>query len=226
MTDAASSTGLEVSFAIDYHLFASSVRNPHFNGSGRLTIRFAGPIYSFSGRPRGLFAPKSAELFFGSSDIMNVIVEDRMVHLRTQMGQAGKKNEVFAFYCRDEAEARAVAALLPRNIDQEFVESHDFATLLNAVAEPGRPWASPTNLIIGLNGVMFIVMGTLWAGWFQTESMMPYVLYGANNGAATTDGDWWRLLTSMFMHYGLMHLAMNMWALYRAGHFLERLQGR
>jgi rhomboid protease GluP len=30
----------------------------------------------------------------------------------------------------------------------------------------------------------------------------------------------------MFMHYGLLHLALNMWALYQAGHFVEKLQGR
>jgi rhomboid protease GluP len=52
------------------------------------------------------------------------------------------------------------------------------------------------------------------------------VRYGANNGGATTDGEWWRLITSMFMHYGVLHLALNMWALFQTGHLVEKLLGR
>jgi rhomboid protease GluP len=71
-----------------------------------------------------------------------------------------------------------------------------------------------------------VLMGSLGAGWFTVESMEPYLLFGASNGAATTNGEWWRLVTSIFVHFGLMHLLLNMWALYQAGHFLEKLQGR
>lgn len=108
----------------------------------------------------------------------------------------------------------------------EAAEAHDFAVKLHSLGPRPNPWTSVTNVIIALNVAVFVVMGFLGAGWFQTESLMPYILYGANNGAATTDGEWWRLLTSMFMHYGLLHLALNMWALYQTGHFMERVLGR
>ena len=38
--------------------------------------------------------------------------------------------------------------------------------------------------------------------------------------------EWWRLLTSGFLHYGLIHLAMNMLALWVLGRDLEMLLGR
>jgi membrane associated rhomboid family serine protease len=40
------------------------------------------------------------------------------------------------------------------------------------------------------------------------------------------DGDWWRLLTSGFLHFGPIHIAMNMLALYVLGRDLELLLGR
>jgi rhomboid protease GluP len=119
-----------------------------------------------------------------------------------------------------------VEPTVSRPLPDPDAEAHDFALKLRSLGPRPNPWTSVTNVIIALNVAVFIVMGSLGAGWLQTESIMPYVLYGANNGAATTDGEWWRLVTSMFMHYGLLHLALNMWALYQTGHFMERVLGR
>lgn len=40
------------------------------------------------------------------------------------------------------------------------------------------------------------------------------------------DGEYWRLITSGFMHYGIFHLLLNMWALYQLGGALEGALGR
>jgi membrane associated rhomboid family serine protease len=39
-------------------------------------------------------------------------------------------------------------------------------------------------------------------------------------------GEWWRTITPMFLHYGPIHLAMNMYSLYFAGTILESIIGR
>lgn len=48
---------------------------------------------------------------------------------------------------------------------------------------------------------------------------------GANYGPAIRAGEYWRLVTSMFLHGGLLHLALNGWALYQLGSLFEMLMG-
>jgi membrane associated rhomboid family serine protease len=49
--------------------------------------------------------------------------------------------------------------------------------------------------------------------------------HGVLFGPLVQSGDWWRLFTSAFMHYGPFHLLLNMYALYWAGTILERAIG-
>ena len=49
--------------------------------------------------------------------------------------------------------------------------------------------------------------------------------WGANFGPMTMNGQWWRLVTCMFLHFGIIHLAMNMWILWGLAQVVERLVG-
>jgi len=44
---------------------------------------------------------------------------------------------------------------------------------------------------------------------------------GANQAARVWNGEWWRLVASMFLHDGLLHIAFNGWALYQLGSLFE-----
>jgi membrane associated rhomboid family serine protease len=43
--------------------------------------------------------------------------------------------------------------------------------------------------------------------------------------AGVAHGEWWRLFTSAFLHYGILHLGLNMLALYWFGPLLEQMLG-
>ena len=48
---------------------------------------------------------------------------------------------------------------------------------------------------------------------------------GGNFGIATTSGEWWRLGTSIFLHFGVRHLVPNMAVLWFFGRVVERMVG-
>lgn len=60
--------------------------------------------------------------------------------------------------------------------------------------------------------------------WGETSGT-DLVAVGANERTAVLAGQYWRLLTSMFLHGGLLHLALNAWALYQLGTLFESLLG-
>ncbi|WP_419805819.1 rhomboid family intramembrane serine protease [Terriglobus sp.] len=69
----------------------------------------------------------------------------------------------------------------------------------------------------------------LWMVFHGVSAQAPneYSLlrYGANNAELVLAGQWWRILTAMFVHVGLVHLATNMWCLWNLGLLGEPLLG-
>ncbi len=49
---------------------------------------------------------------------------------------------------------------------------------------------------------------------------------GMKSNAAIESGQWWRLITPMFLHGGVFHIGFNMYALYVLGPGLERFYGK
>ncbi|HET9877485.1 MAG TPA: rhomboid family intramembrane serine protease [Mycobacterium sp.] len=84
----------------------------------------------------------------------------------------------------------------------------------------GGPQPSGTPVLsyglIALNVAVFVVQQL--SGGLSRE----LVLWSP----AVADGQLYRLVTSAFMHYGLLHLLVNMWALYVVGPALETVLGR
>jgi membrane associated rhomboid family serine protease len=52
------------------------------------------------------------------------------------------------------------------------------------------------------------------------------VRWGASLGPRTTNGEWWRLVSSTFVHTGMLHVFVNVAILIQLGNVLERLVGR
>jgi rhomboid protease GluP len=82
-------------------------------------------------------------------------------------------------------------------------------------------WA--TFLLIGCNVCFFVVMAL--AARSTTFNAEQLAAWGGNSGYLDLSGQWWRLLTHQFMHLNLLHIAVNMWAVWAVGRLIERLYG-
>jgi rhomboid protease GluP len=81
-----------------------------------------------------------------------------------------------------------------------------------------------TRLLVVINLIVFAAMLVGGAGlWHSSNSVQ--LAWGANFGPATQDGEWWRLGTAMFLHFGVIHLGLNLWALWDGGQLVERMYG-
>lgn len=87
-----------------------------------------------------------------------------------------------------------------------------------------RPRVYVTGTLIAANVLVFLAMYASGAKLGLSPSEI-HLKWGASFGPATQDGEWWRLASAMFLHFGVLHLAMNSWALWDGGQLVERMAG-
>jgi len=78
-----------------------------------------------------------------------------------------------------------------------------------------------TYILLVINIIMFVIL-EMNGGSTNVESLIKL---GAKYNPYMIDGEWWRLISSMFLHIGFLHLVMNMLALYYLGVAVERIYG-
>jgi rhomboid protease GluP len=187
------------------------------NGEGKLIVD--GGNLTFEGKRSGLTfggPPKIA-----LADVANVDYNaaTNAFLIRTRDG----KHYIIVWTASRE-DAEALWALLPQEKTPEFLadqEHHD--RFAKAMTELGaRSYVTPA--IIAINVAVFIAM--LFAGAdLVNPSSAVHIRFGSNFGPLTWTGEEWRLLTSAFLHFGIIHIALNMYALYQGGTLVERLFG-
>ena len=81
-----------------------------------------------------------------------------------------------------------------------------------------------TAALVLANVLIYVAMVARRSG--ETAFNLAYLLEsGANLGSLTASGQWWRLLSALFLHSEPLHLLLNMWALWNVGRMTERLYG-
>jgi membrane associated rhomboid family serine protease len=84
------------------------------------------------------------------------------------------------------------------------------------------PSAPVTPALVGLNIFVFVLM---LFGTGATGTPDHLIAWGGSFGPRTTNGEWWRLVTTMFVHVSFLHLFADLAGLVAVGVVLERLVG-
>lgn len=90
-----------------------------------------------------------------------------------------------------------------------------------------RGWAAApaTYLLLAINCAVFLAMVARGVS-IVSPTTHQLMIWGADNaGSVLIHGQWWRIVTAMFVHVGILHLATNMWCLWNLGLLAEPLMG-
>jgi membrane associated rhomboid family serine protease len=81
-----------------------------------------------------------------------------------------------------------------------------------------------TKALLGINVAIYVITAAQGSGINSPGGSLfgKWLLYGP----AVANGDWWRLLTSAFLHANLIHIAFNMYFLWFVGSAVETALGR
>jgi rhomboid protease GluP len=87
---------------------------------------------------------------------------------------------------------------------------------------PARPsLLNATNVLVAINIAAYFWEVTTGA----LTSDRALIDHGAIYGPSVKAGEWWRIVSGAFLHGGLLHVSLNMFALFQVGTFLEMLVG-
>jgi rhomboid protease GluP len=210
----------EATYKVRFNKFwGSSYRPNSFDLSGRGEIAFLGDHFVIRAFRREMgFMGSRIELTFERAHVADVSQSGNC--LSFSIAPPDREIQSIKLWTEDEAVAGKIAAEFPKTMTPSGNAVKEYEAHLASVNRADLV----TKALVTADVLVFVAAAIGGAGIIVPN---PNVLqaWGTNFGPLTTDGQWWRLVSSIFLHFGLFHLALNMWALYVGGRLAERLFG-
>ncbi|AIF43423.1 rhomboid family intramembrane serine protease [Virgibacillus sp. SK37] len=116
----------------------------------------------------------------------------------------------------DEIERETKTGYFRNELHKEMRQMHEEK---NNVLSYGKPFW--TYMLLAVNILLFLLLEVNGG----SQSIPTLIDFGAKYNPDIMSGEWWRIVSSMFLHIGLLHLFMNMLAVYYLGIAVERMYG-
>jgi rhomboid protease GluP len=201
----------------------SSAQSNQFNLVGKGTFEIAGTEILLHGkRKRPFWFGAKLSISIPVATAVNVERQHKKITFRYQLatGMPG----IISIWAISKDEAAAIVSALPATMTEEFAQrkasESDFKCRLTKLS----PTAYVTPTLVAINVLVFLFTVCRGADIMNPDGGLM-ILLGSDYGPMTTTGEWWRVVTSMFLHFGVLHIAFNMWALWSTGKLVERLYG-
>jgi rhomboid protease GluP len=194
-------------YGIDYGLIPEGIEvHPGHEGSTEITLGGGRSLPLFGAEPR--------------------LAEALAAYLRT-VGASARTGIIPRPDERDPRLADRIAGVLPR-VAEVTARIRTLGRDLHAFRRDLLT-ATPTSLATTIFTISCVAMYAVMV-LSGVEPIIPttaqLLAWGANDGARVVlRHEYWRLPASVFIHGGLIHLAVNMWCLYNIGPLVERLFG-
>ena len=190
-------------------------------------------VYSFSGKTvlvEKLFAGSLAlypheirEVWLGTSDLAGGRLEEAKRRLEALRADGDPITRRAVDQRLGRPLPQAPLELIPPSVkileeDQQALEHEArFEAASRTAARPVMTYALIAACVVVFAAEVALGGATDGRTLWRMGAMMPSLVM---------QGEWWRILAAQFLHYGWLHLAMNMLALYVLGPFVERELGR
>jgi membrane associated rhomboid family serine protease len=197
--------------------------NPwNFNGKGLVTIE--PDFVTLNGsRYRTLRKPVPQVQRVRMVDIVNVRTDGKELEFDIV---GVKKDDAVAFDVPDRAQLDRLMALLPARQTEAFATAQAEHEVFHDRIDHWTPRTPVIFVLLAMNIAVFALMWLDPSGrGSPVAEGLKLVRWGSNFGQFTLRGQWWRLVTSMFIHGSLLHIAFNMFALWQVGRLVERMFG-
>lgn len=209
-------------FDVRFYDGGNRPRNPFkFHGAGSVVIE-PDFVTLHGRRHRFMRSDVPGEQRLRAVDIVNV----RAYGTEVLFDVVGAERDLsMGFEAADPGAARRMLDLLPRRQTEAFAIEQAERDVFHERIDNLSPKTPVIWVLLGLNILVFVLM------WLEPSGIGPgaegakLIRWGSNAGPLTLSGQWWRLVTSMFVHGGLVHIAFNMMALWQAGQLVERMFG-
>lgn len=165
--------------------------------------------------------------YFQHTEIFSLIISESKVIIKIKILDEDslnkKKNSIDLFLTQFEEESRQEKEKIEyeSKIKEQFKRLHIYSFFL----PKGNFFFTP--ILININIFLFF-MEVIFGGVNMNKPSIDQIIHygGLNFNLVVNDGQYWRLLTSMFLHIGFNHLFSNMVALLSIGWLLEKNIGK
>lgn len=82
-----------------------------------------------------------------------------------------------------------------------------------------------TTLLVAINVIVYLILAIMGGSIINIPDNV-LVQFGAQTGQTIVAGQYWRIITAMFIHFSILHIALNMLSLFLVGRAVEVMYGK
>jgi rhomboid protease GluP len=196
------------------------VKHRAFRGKGE--ISFPGEAIALDGATRTWYGRSiPTKLLIGHAQIFNAEALERHVYFDFRNAD---ETQSLGLQADNPQEAQRIFDTLRTRAESPFEAERTARAAFAKQLEELTPTTWVTSALIAINVLVYLAMCLSGLNPL-TPNGAAEIPWGTNFGPYTLDGQWWRLFTAMFEHFGFMHVAFNMFVLYQIGRMTERMYG-